>query len=157
MLTHQGLGGDRNGLQHRHPAAQRPRRRRQRPGRQVRGFSIHSAELGEKPLVVAAKEGRIAIGYGLPATLDGLLSEKGKGKTLSEDPAYGDAVASLGDTPIAGFADGPAALRLADSLIPGSNDGFEEAKKYLKSIRFLALGSATQDELATAKLIVGLK
>ena len=126
-------------------------------GGKYAGFSVHSAELGDKPLVVAAREGRIAIGYGLPATLDGLLAEKGKGKTLSEDPAYSDAVASLGDTPIAGFADGPAALSLADSLIPSSDEGFEEAKKYLKSIRFLALGSASQDELATAKLIIGLK
>jgi hypothetical protein len=121
------------------------------------GFSVRSPELGDKPLVVAAKEGRIAIGYGLPATLNGLLSGSGKGKTLSESPAYDDAVAALGDTPIGGFADGPGALRLADSLIPSSDDGFEGAKRYLKSIRFLALGSATQGELATAKLIVGLK
>jgi hypothetical protein len=126
-------------------------------GGKYAGFSVHSDELGEKPLVVAVREGRIAIGYGLPATLDGLLAEKGKGRTLSEDPAYNDAVASLGDTPIAGFADGRAALRLADSLIPSSDEGFEEAKKYLKSIDFLALGSASQDELATAKLIIGLK
>jgi hypothetical protein len=126
-------------------------------GGKYAGFSVHSAEIGNKPLVVAAKEGRLVIGYGLPATLDGLLAEKGKGKTLSEDPAYSDAVASLGDTPIAGFADGPAALSLADALIPSSDGGFEEAKKYLKSIRFLALGSASQGELATAKLIVGLK
>ncbi len=126
-------------------------------GGKYAGFSVHSAELGEKPLVVAAREGRISIGYGAPATLDGLLTEKGKGKTLSEDPAYGEAVASLGDTPIAGFADGPAALNLVDALIPSSDEGFEEAKKYLKSIRFLALGSASQDELATAKLIIGLK
>lgn len=124
-------------------------------GGKYAGFSVHSAELGDKPLVVAAKEGRLAIGYGLPATLEGLLAEKDK--TLSEDPAYGDAVASLGDTPISGFADGPAALSLADALIPSSEKGFEEAKKYLKSIRFLALGSASQDELATAKLIIGLK
>jgi hypothetical protein len=121
------------------------------------GFSVRSSELGEKPIVVVAREGRIAIGYGLPATLNGLLSEAGKGKTLSEDPAYGDAVAALGDTPIGGFADGPAALSLADSLIPNTDESFEEAKKYLKSIRFLALGTATQGELATAKLIVGLK
>jgi hypothetical protein len=121
------------------------------------GFSIRSDELGEKPLVVAAKEGRLAIGYGLSATVAGLTAGSGSGTTLSDDPAYGDAVASLGDTPISGFADGPAALQLADSLIPASDDGFEEAKKYLKSIEFLALGSVTQDDLATAKLIVGLK
>jgi hypothetical protein len=119
------------------------------------GFSVRSDELGDKPLVVAAKEGRLAIGYGLPATVAGLTA--GSGKTLSDDPAYGDAVASLGDTPISGVASGPGALKLADSLIPASDDGFEEAKKYLKSIEFLALGSVSQDDLATAKLIVGLK
>ena len=121
------------------------------------GFSVRSDELGDKPLVVAAKQGRVAIGYGLAPTLNGLVSGAGKAKTLSEDPAYDDAVAALGDTPLGGFADGPAALSLADALIPASEEGFEEAKKYLKSIRFLALGSATQGELATAKLIVGLK
>jgi Protein of unknown function (DUF3352) len=126
-------------------------------GGKYSGFSVRSDELGNKPLVVAAKESRIAIGYGLPATLDGLLPESGSGKTLSENPAYSDAVSSLGDTPIAGFADGPAALQLADSLIPSSDEGFEEAKKYLKNIRFLALGTATQGDLATARLIVGLK
>lgn len=125
-------------------------------GGKYSGFSVRSDELGNKPLVVAAKEGRIAIGYGLPATLSALV-EAGKGKTLSDYPAYTDAVASLGDTPIAGFADGPAALRLADSLIPSSEEDFEKAKKYLKSIRFLALGSASQGDLATAKLIIGLK
>jgi hypothetical protein len=121
------------------------------------GFSVRSDELGDKPLVVAAKEGRMAIGYGLPATVAGLQAGSGSGKTLSDEPTYSDAVASLGNTPISGFAEGTAALELADSLIPSSDSDFEEAKKYLKTIRFLALGSATQGELATAKLIVGLK
>lgn len=123
-----------------------------------KGFSIRSDELGEKPLVVAAREGRLAIGYGLAETLNGLVSGSGgNGKTISELGAYEEAVSSLGDTPISGFADGPAALHLADALIPNSNEGFKKAKKYLKSISFLALGSASQGELATAKLIVGLK
>jgi hypothetical protein len=123
------------------------------------GFSVRDEEdLGDKPLVVAAKEGRIAIGYGLPATLSGLsVGAASEGKTLSDNPVYDDAVSALGDTPIAGFADGPAALRLADSLIPASDEDFEGAKKYLKGIRFLALGSVAQNDLATAKLIIGLK
>jgi hypothetical protein len=119
------------------------------------GFSVRSEELGDKPLVVLAKEGRAAIGYGLPATVKGLLTEAEEGKILSENPTYRDAVAALGDTPIGGFVNGPGALRLADSLI--SDTGFEEAKKYLKSIKFLALGTPSQDKLATAKLIIGLK
>lgn len=126
-------------------------------GGKYSGFSIHSSELGNKPIVVAAREGRLAIGYGLAPTLNGLVSEAGKSRTLSDDPAYEAAVSSLGDTPIGGFADGPAALHLAGALIPNSDKGFKKAKKYLKSIDFLALGSAAQGELATAKLIVGLK
>lgn len=123
------------------------------------GFSVRDEEeFGDKPLVVAATEGRIAIGYGLPATLSGLQAgAASEGRTLSENPDYDDAVAALGSTPITGFADGPAALRLADSMISDDDEDFEEAKKYLKSIRFLALGSVAQDELATARLIVGLK
>ncbi len=126
-------------------------------GGKYKGFSIHSEELGSKPLVVAATEGRLAIGYGLAPTLNGLVSGSGKGKTLSEVPAYEEAVSALGGTPIGGFADGQGALKLAESLVPGSNEGFAKAKKYLRNIEFLALGSVSQGEVATAKLIVGLK
>lgn len=126
---------------------------------QYSGFSVRDREdLGDKPLVVAAKQDWIAIGYGLPATLSGLLAgTASEGKTLADNPVYDEAVSALGDTPIAGFADGPAALRLADSLISAGDEDFEGAKKYLRSIRFLALGSVSQEDLATAKLIIGLK
>ena len=119
------------------------------------GFSVRSPDLGDKPVVVAAQGERLAIGYGLPATLTGLAA--GSGKTLSDSPTYKTAVSALGDTPIGAFVDGPAALRLADSFVPASDSGFEEAKRYLKSIEYLALGSAAEGDLTTAKLIVGLK
>ncbi len=119
------------------------------------GFTIRSPELGSKPLVVAAKQGRVAIGYGLPPTL--LALKQPSGKTLSDNPAYKEAVSALRDTSIGGFVDGPAALKLAEALIPKSDQGFQEAKRFLKSIAYLAIGTGSQDELATAKVIVGLK
>ncbi len=121
----------------------------------VNGFTVHSDELGNKPLVVAAKEKRLVIGYGVPATLTALAAESGK--TLSDNPAYKDAVAALGSTPIGGFVDGPAALRLADALVPSSDQSFQKAKRYLQAIRYVALGSGSEGDLATAKLIVGLE
>jgi hypothetical protein len=120
----------------------------------VNGFTVRNDDLGAKPLVVAAKERRLVIGYGLPATLTALAAESGK--TLSDTPAYEEAVSSLGGTPIGGFADGPAALRLADALVPRSDSRFRKARRYLKAIRFLALGSLSGGDLATAKLVVGL-
>ncbi len=121
----------------------------------VSGFSVRSAELGNKPLVVVAKEKRVAIGYGLAPALQGLAGEGGE--TLADTPAYKEAVSALGDTPISAFVDGPAALQLAKSLVPSGEEGFQQAKPYLKKIDYLALGSGSNDELTTATLIAGLE
>lgn len=118
------------------------------------GFSIRSAELGPKPLVIATKGDRLAIGYGLPQTLQVLVGEGGS--TLAESPEYKAAVSALGDTPISGYVDGPGALRLARALVPRSKTGFWEAVPYLKAIRYVAIGSGSDGDLATAKLIVGV-
>lgn len=122
-------------------------------GAKVSGFAIHSAELGPKPLVVAAKQGRIAIGYGLSPTLRGLSTESSQ--ALSDSSSYKEAVAALGSTPISGFVDGPAALRLAESLVPPSEQSFQEAKPYLAKVGYIAIGSGSSGNLATAKLVVG--
>jgi hypothetical protein len=119
------------------------------------GFSIRSAELGNKPLVVVAKEKRVAIGYGLAPALQGLTG--GSGETLSDTAVYKEAVSSLGSKPISAFVDGPAALRLAESLVPNSEEGFQEAKPYLKKVSYIALGTGSDGELATATLIAGLE
>jgi len=118
------------------------------------GFSIRSDELGDKPLVVVAEGERVAVGYGLPSALAGLASE---GETLSDRATYKAAVSALGGTPISGFADGPAALRLAEALVPRSKGGFWEAMPYLKEIEFIAMGSGEDDDVGTARLIAGLK
>ncbi len=121
---------------------------------QAAGFSVRSSELGDKPIVVIAKGGRIVIGYGLAQALEGL--ETGSGATLAGSATYKAAAASLGGTPISAFVDGPAALALANALVPRSETDYQEARPYLRKIEYLALGTAEADDLATAKLIVGL-
>lgn len=120
------------------------------------GFSIRSPEFGRQPVVVAAKENRIAIGYGLAATLTGFEES---GQTLSDQPAYKDATSALGGTPITAFVDGTATLNLASALIPPGEEEeeLEEVKPYLEKIDYIAIGSEASDGLATAKLVVGLK
>lgn len=118
------------------------------------GFSIRSPELGRQPIVVIAKGSRIAIGYGLAPTL---ASFQEAGKTLADAAPYKEALDTLGSTPPAMFVDGPAALRLAKNLMPPGEEEFEEAEQYLQKIDYLALGSEASDDLATAKLIVGVK
>jgi hypothetical protein len=117
------------------------------------GFSIRDAELGRQPVVVVAKGSRIAIGYGLAPTT---AAFEEAGKTLADSPAYKEATGALGGTPIAAFVDGPAALKLAESMVPAGEPEFEEAQQYLQKIDYVALGSQASDDLTTAKLIVGV-
>lgn len=117
------------------------------------GFSVRSDELGDKPLVVVGKGDRVAIGYGLAPALTGLNA--GSGATLSATSSYKAAVAALGKTPISGFVDGPAALRLAEALVPRSKKDFWEAVPYLKKIGYIGIGTDSE-ESATATLIAGI-
>jgi hypothetical protein len=120
------------------------------------GFSVRSPELGRKPLVVVTKDDRVAIGYGLAPALAG-LDASGE-ETLSDDANYQAAVSALGGTPISAFVDGPAALSLADSLVPAEDQAeFQEARPYLDDIAYIGIGTGTDGDLATAKLIVGLE
>jgi hypothetical protein len=122
-------------------------------GEEATGFIIHSAELGPRPAVVAAKGNRIAIGYGARSVPQAL---SGKSETLAENPHYEEAVSALGGTPISGFVDGPAALKLAAAMVPPGDEGFRQAKRYLTKIDDVAIGSESGDGLAKAKLIVGV-
>ncbi len=123
-------------------------------GGKASGFSVNNGGPDAKPIVVIAKGDRIAVGYGLPAALAGLNA--GSGATLSDKPGYKAAAAALGKTPISAFVDGPAALELAEALVPRSKSDFWEAVPYLKKISYIGLGSGSNGELATAKLIAGL-
>jgi Protein of unknown function (DUF3352) len=118
------------------------------------GFSVRSAELGRQPLVVAAEGERIAIAYGLPAATQALSTSTGE--TLADNPAYKEAVDSLGSTPISGFVDGPAALQLAAALVPPGEAGFREAQPYLTKVDYAAIGTGSTGDQATAKLILGI-
>lgn len=118
------------------------------------GFSIRSEELGDKPVVVVGKGNRVAIGYGMAPALAGLSTSSTA--TLSGTPDYQAAVASLGKTPISAFVDGPAALSLAEALVPRSSRDFWEAVPYLKKISYIGIGTRANGELATAKLIAGV-
>lgn len=118
------------------------------------GFSVRSEDLGSEPLVVAAAGTRIAVAYG-PRAAAAALAEGGP--ALSSRPAYREAVSALGSTPISGFVAGPAALRLATSLIPADKkEGFDEAKPYLRKVDYVAIGGGASGGRSTAKLILGV-
>jgi hypothetical protein len=123
-------------------------------GGKAAGFSIHSPKLGGKPVVVAAEGTRIAVGYGLPATLEGLTPPS---STLAENAAFEAAAEALGDTPMTGFLDGKAALRLVQTLVSPLDSGFQEALPYLDKIEYVGFGGGVEDGLRSDRLIIGLE
>jgi hypothetical protein len=116
------------------------------------GFSVQTPELGRKPLVVVTEGERIVIAYGLPAASRGLESS---GRTLADNKDFQEAQSALGETPIGGFIDGPAALRLIKSLVPAGEPEFEEAQPYLSKVSYVGIGGKAEGGRSTAKLIVG--
>jgi hypothetical protein len=118
------------------------------------GFSITSAEFGDKPLVVAAGGSKIAISYG-PKAATAALSEKAG--TLADDPTFEEAKSALGDTPISGFVDGQAAVGLFETLAsPLEQAELTEVRPYLEKVGYVAFGGSSSDESSTATIIFGL-
>lgn len=118
------------------------------------GFSVRSDELGSKPIVVVAGESNIVISYG-PKAAAAALSEKAG--TLADDPAFGEAKAALGDTPIAGFLDGPSALTLFNGIAsPLEQAELMNVKPYLEKISYIAFGGSSSGGKTSAKIVAGL-
>lgn len=118
------------------------------------GFSVRSPELGEKPLVVAAGGSKVAISYG-PEAVAAALSEKAG--TLANDPAFEEAKAALGDTPISGFLAGAPALELFEALAsPLDVAELDEVRPYLEKLGYLAIGGSSSGDSTSAKVVAGL-
>jgi hypothetical protein len=121
----------------------------------VSGFSVHSAELGSKPLIVGTADEKIVISYGPKAAAQALRSQT---KTLGSTPDFEAGKEALGQTPISAFVDGGPALKLVDALLsPGDRAKLAEARPYLQKVVYLAIGSEAKGQATTAKLIVGLQ
>jgi hypothetical protein len=118
------------------------------------GFTIRDPEeLGPRPLVVEAAEGRIVVGYGREAT-DAAIA--GGGETLDSNETFGAATDSLGDAEPAGFVDFGPILQLAESLGASSDPDYAVAKPYLDKLDFLAFGSGKDGDFLTSKVVLAL-
>jgi Protein of unknown function (DUF3352) len=118
------------------------------------GFSVHSAELGPQPLIVAASGEKIVIAYGPKAAAQALRTNA---KTLGSTADFEAAKSALGSTPISAFVDGGPALKLADALIPlDKKEKFDEAKPYLQKISYAAISTESKGAATTARMILGL-
>ncbi|MFT3865742.1 MAG: DUF3352 domain-containing protein [Solirubrobacterales bacterium] len=119
------------------------------------GFSVHSAELGPKPLIVGSAGEKIVIAYGPKAAARALRTD---GKTLGSTADFETAKGTLGSTPMTAFVDGGPALKLVEALLsPQEEAEIAEARPYLQKIAYVAVGAEAEGSTTTAKVIVGLQ
>ncbi|HTR74705.1 MAG TPA: DUF3352 domain-containing protein [Solirubrobacterales bacterium] len=122
----------------------------------VTGFSVRSAELGEKPLIVGAAGEKVVIAYGTKAAAQALRTG---GKTLGSTADFEAAKSTLGSTPMNGFIDGGPTLKLVEALLsPEELAKIEEARPFLQKVAYIAVGAEDKGEEITAeKAIVGFR
>jgi hypothetical protein len=123
-------------------------------GGKFTGLSIRNPDLGPQPLVIAADDGiHLVVSYGFKA----LKRYFSYGEELADMPVFKEAAASLGGAPISGFVEGISGLRLLLNVVSQEDrERLLEARTYLAKIDFLALASESTDELAKAKLVIGI-
>jgi hypothetical protein len=123
-------------------------------GGNLAGFSVHSPELGSKPLIVGAAGEKIVIAYGPKALAQAL---RGQAKTLGSTADYEAAKSVLGSTPMTAFASGGPALKLVEALLsPAEQAEIAAAKPYLRKITYVGVGSEAEGAATTARVIIGL-
>jgi predicted small secreted protein len=119
------------------------------------GFSVRSAELGSKPLIIGAAGEKIVIAYGPKAAAQALRTNA---KTLGTTADFEAAKGALGSTPMTAFIDGGPTLKLVDALLtPEEKAEFAQAKPYLRKITYAAVASEPAEGATNAKVILGLQ
>jgi hypothetical protein len=124
-------------------------------GGKVSGYSVPVPSLGPEPLIVGSTGEKIVIAYGPKAAAQALRTQA---KTLGETADFEAGKSALGSTPISAFVAGGPALKLVDALLsPDERAKFAGAKPYLQKISYLALGTESEGQSTTAKVIVGVQ
>jgi hypothetical protein len=121
------------------------------------GFQLvdPSGELGQ-PIQVVQRGDRIVAGYGAQSVEQGLTPQSGAAG-LAQSPAFTGAQEAIGDLGIDGFLSFAPIFQLAEASGATSDPDYQTAKPYLDSLDFLAVGSGSEDDRATARFVIGLK
>lgn len=119
------------------------------------GFQLTGPELAQ-PVTVAQANDRLVIGYGRASVSRALAGASGGAGTLASDPLFQQARQQVGELGVDAFlALGPV-FELAESSGAASDPEYRQAQRYLDSLSYLVLGSGSEGDRATLRLVLGL-
>jgi hypothetical protein len=109
----------------------------------------------QQPILIVRASGKIVAGYGAQSVRQAAQIATAP-RTLSEEQAFQNAEAAVGDLGVDLFLAIAPILALAESEGAGSDSDYGSAKPYLQAIDFLAVGSGGEDGRSIARFVFGL-
>lgn len=108
-----------------------------------------------KPVQVVQSNGKIIVGYGADFARQASRIAQAP-NTVAESPAFEGAQEAVGDLGLDLFLAFEPVFALAESEGASADPDYRQAKAYLESLAFLAVGSGSDGDRSTVRLIVGL-
>ena len=119
------------------------------------GFQVESEDLPQ-PIQVVQQDNRIIAGYG-GGIVGEIINSSGKTSGLTGTPGFKAAEEAVGSLGVDAYLSFQPIFELAENLGADDDPGFQNAKRYLNSLDFLAVGSGNEGDRALLRLVVGLK
>jgi hypothetical protein len=117
------------------------------------GFQINDPDIAPQPVEIAQQDDRLVVGYGAGSAQSALAPEQ----PLSGSPAFAAAqekVSSLGMDLFLSFAP---VFQLAESTGAKKDPDYRQARPYVDALDYVAVGSGSEDDRTSARIIIGLK
>ena len=122
------------------------------------GFSFSDPTEAPQPFEVAQQNDKIVVGYGAGSAQQALAGSGGAaGGQIATTPAFAAAASKLESLGVDLFLSFPTVFQFAESQGASQDPEFQQAKPYIDALDYLAVGSGSEDDRPSVRLVVGLK
>ena len=123
------------------------------------GFSFSDPAEAPQPFEVAQQGDRIVIAYGAGSAQQALAGGGGGpgGGQISTTAAFAAAAGKLESLGVDLFLSFPTVFQFAESQGAANDPEFRQAKPYIDALDYLAVGSGSEDDRTSFRLVIGLK
>jgi hypothetical protein len=117
------------------------------------GFQINDAGLAPQPVELVQQDDKLVIGYGSGSAQEALTPAQ----PLSSSSVFGAAEEKVSALGMDLFLSLAPVFQLAESEGATKDPDYRQAKPYIDSLDYVAVGSGSENDRASARFIIGLK
>jgi uncharacterized protein DUF3352 len=117
------------------------------------GFQINDPGVAPQPVELVQQDDKLVIAYGSGSAQEALTPAQ----PLSSSPVFGAAEEKISSLGMDLFVSLAPVFQLAESEGAAKDPGYQQAKPYTDALDYVAVGSGSEDDGASARFIIGLK